>query len=163
MRGRNYSLCCTLQRDAPIVGAVKCSSLARPFPRACSTTRAQKLLGHVRLQQSVAALSEGGRIPGFVAVQPHEPAEQQVVIHLFHQQAFAADPSTASLATVPATTCPAQPTAARLTSICELALVTVLGDGNLQLSDRASLVPDTAREGAAERSLIKKTPRDLTK
>jgi hypothetical protein len=52
----------------------------------------QKLFGHVCLQQPIAILGEGGRIPDFVIrVQSHEPAKQQVVIHLFHQQALASN------------------------------------------------------------------------
>jgi hypothetical protein len=52
----------------------------------------QKLFRHVGLQQAVAVLGEHGRVPYLVIrVQPHKPAEQQVVIHLFHQQSLAAD------------------------------------------------------------------------
>src|SRR2546427_3030131 len=52
----------------------------------------QELLGHVGLQQPVAVLGEARRIPNLlVQVQPYEPAKQHAVIHLFHQQTFAAD------------------------------------------------------------------------
>ena len=60
-----------------------------PFP-ALARPPATKTPCHVRFQQAVAILGEGGRVP-LRRVQTDKPAEQQVVIHLFHQQALAAD------------------------------------------------------------------------
>ena len=42
-------------------------------------------------RQPLAVLGEHGHIPNAVIhVQAHEPAEQQVIVQLFHQQPFAA-------------------------------------------------------------------------
>ncbi len=52
----------------------------------------QKLLGHVRLQQPVPVFGKHRRVPHrVVGIQAYKPAEQQVVIHFFHQQPLAAD------------------------------------------------------------------------
>ena len=48
-------------------------------------------LGNVPIEQARAVFGEHGHIPdGIVHVQAHEPAEQQVIVELFHQQPFAA-------------------------------------------------------------------------
>jgi hypothetical protein len=48
--------------------------------------------GNVPTEQPLAVLGEHGHIPnGVVHVQAHEPAEQQIVVELFHQMPFAAD------------------------------------------------------------------------
>lgn len=45
-----------------------------------------------RVEQAIPVEREGGVIPhGIVDVQAHEPAEQQVVVHLLHQPALAVD------------------------------------------------------------------------
>jgi hypothetical protein len=47
--------------------------------------------GNVPIEQALTALGEHGHIPdGVIHVQAHEPAEQQVIVELFHQQSFAA-------------------------------------------------------------------------
>jgi len=47
--------------------------------------------GNVPIEQSLAVLGEHGHIPdGVIHVQAYEPAEQQVVVELFHQHPFAA-------------------------------------------------------------------------
>jgi hypothetical protein len=49
-------------------------------------------VGDLALEQPVTILGERGRVPhGIVHAQAHEPAKQQVVLELFHQQAFAAN------------------------------------------------------------------------
>ena len=51
----------------------------------------QKFLGYLGLQQPVAVLGKHRRIPHrIIQIQPHKPAEQHVVVHLFHQQPLAA-------------------------------------------------------------------------
>ena len=69
---------------------VKCSSDISPCAR--STTRRKKLRAISWLQQSVPILGEHRRGPDrLVHLQAHEPAEQQVVVELLHQQPFAAN------------------------------------------------------------------------
>ena len=47
--------------------------------------------GNVSIEQTLAVLGEHGHIPNDVIhVQANEPAEQQVVVELFHQHRFAA-------------------------------------------------------------------------
>jgi hypothetical protein len=51
----------------------------------------EESFGNVPIEQPLAVLGEHGHIPnGVVHVQAHEPAEQQVIVELFHQQPFAA-------------------------------------------------------------------------
>ena len=53
---------------------------------------ASSKLGYLGLQQPVPVLREHRRIPNLVVqVQSHEPAEQNAVIDLLHQQPLAAD------------------------------------------------------------------------
>src|SRR6266571_1475966 len=50
----------------------------------------EESFGYVPFEQPLAVLGEHGHIPnGVVHVQAHEPAEQQIVVELFHQQPFA--------------------------------------------------------------------------
>jgi hypothetical protein len=52
----------------------------------------EETLGDVAGQQPLPVLGEHGGIPhGVIHVQPHEPAEEQVVGQLLHQLPFAAD------------------------------------------------------------------------
>jgi len=47
--------------------------------------------GNVAIEQAFAVLGKHGHVPDAVIhVQTHEPAEQQVVVELFHQHPFAA-------------------------------------------------------------------------
>ena len=53
----------------------------------------QKLLRHFSPKQSLPVLGKYGYIPHLIIhLQPYEPAEQQVVVHLFHQQTLAPPP-----------------------------------------------------------------------
>ena len=48
--------------------------------------RGHDLTRHVGRQKPVAVLGEYGRHPdGIVDAEPHEPAEQHVILHMFHQ------------------------------------------------------------------------------
>src|ERR1017187_8193415 len=53
--------------------------------------RLEEGFSNIPIEQPLAVLGEHGHIPdGVVHVQAHEPAEQQVIVELFHQQPFAA-------------------------------------------------------------------------
>jgi hypothetical protein len=69
---------------------VKCSSDIKPAAR--STTAPEEAAGDLLIQEPVAILGEDRRRPDrLVHVHPDEPAEQQVVIQLLHQQPLAAN------------------------------------------------------------------------
>ena len=52
--------------------------------------RRKKLLRHFARDQPLPVLGEHGHVPHLIVhLQPHEPPEQQVVVHLLHQQPLA--------------------------------------------------------------------------
>ena len=54
--------------------------------------RSQKLARNRRRQQAITVLAEHRRHPHrIVDAKPHEPAEQEIVVHLLHELAFRAD------------------------------------------------------------------------
>jgi len=68
--------------------------LIRQQPMLCGHCqhRGEKHSGDVARQQPVAVLAEGRRVPDHVIqVEPHKPAEEQIVVELLHQQPLAAD------------------------------------------------------------------------
>ena len=66
--------------------------IGEQIPLACLLEHSrEKSLGNVTFQQTLAILHEHRHIPNRVVhVQANEPTEQQVVIQLLHQHAFAA-------------------------------------------------------------------------
>ena len=84
-------LFCPAQASISVPSTVKCSS-----DSSCAPGPAPDLIEegvrHIPCKQALAVLAEGRGIPDRVSMfKPDEPAKQQVVVELLHQQPLAAD------------------------------------------------------------------------